>query len=907
MLPPRARRVFRLAVRRPDRLREEVDEEIQLHIESRIEQLVSRGMTPEAARVEAERRFGDTSTAHQDIYRSASDRDTRMRIHESLASVGRDLRYAARALIRRPGFALGVIITLALGIGANVTMFGIVDRLLLRPPRHLVDPDHVGRVYAYRTIENEENGTRNHAYKRYLDVKESTRSFTHIAAFGEREMIFGVGEQATQANVGHVSGDFWALFGVRPALGRFFSAAEDQLPAGTPVVVLSHAYWRNRMGGDSSVVGRRIRIGSEDYAIVGVAPRGFTGMWTQPIAAFIPITNAANADFGQEDFRGHRWHDTYNLTWAEIVVRRKPGVSVEEATADLTNALRRSTEIAITRRTAPGPTIEQMKPRAVLGPVLEDRGPKPGPGAKVATWLAGVALLVLVMACANVANLLLARAAQRRREVAVRVALGVSRARLLVQHLAESLLLALAGGVAAFLLARWGGGLLRATLLPDMDWTDAGGDGRMLVFTLAAALTAGLVTGLVPALQSRNDDVADSLKAGGREGSLHRSRLRASLLVMQAAVSVVLLVGAGLFVRSLRNVRSLDLGYDTDRVLYVETFMRGVQLDSVARRALLDRLKSRAKELPSVENGGVTFSIPFLMTWSDQIFVPGKDTSQLQGDWLINTVSPEYFATMGTAILRGRGFAETDRPGSERVMVLSTSAAKAIWPNENPLGKCVRLSADTMPCVTVVGVSEDIRRDFQEGPGRHLYYSFAQEPARGRIMVRTRGAAAQHSESVRRELQRVMPGDSYVRVQPLADIVAPNLRQWELGATMFTLFGLLALLVASVGLYSVVAYGVTQRSHELGVRVALGAKRDDLLRLVLTEGVRVTSIGVVLGTIAALFAGKYVAPLLYQVSERDPMTFAGVLTALMIVAVLASLVPAMRASRADPLVALRSD
>ena len=908
MLPPRVRRLFRLAVHRRALLREETEDEIRFHLEARTEQLVRRGMRPAEARLEAERRFGSLDAARRDLQHSAQHRENRMRWHERLDSLTSDLRHAFRALRRRPGFVAGVVLTLALGIGANATMFSIVDRLLLRPPPHLRDPETAGRVYLFATFDGEESAARNHAYQRFVDLKERTRSFSHMAAFFAPEMVIGMGEDARQERVVMASADMWPLFGVRPVIGRFFTDAEDQLPTGTRVAVLGYGYWQSRYGGERSVLGRRIRIDQADYTIVGVAPRGFTGVSTQAVAAFVPITASANDRYGDRPIGRGRWYETYNMTWTEIMARRKPGVSLEAANADLTSAYRASMQKALALRTTPGPTVDERRPRGVLASMLSERGPMAGPESKVATWLAGVALLVLCMACANVANLMLARTAQRRRELAVRVALGVSRARLLVQQLSESVLLAVLGGLAGLAVAVWGGGALRALLLPDVDWSASRVDARLVAFTAAIAIAAGLLTGLVPVLHARRDRIADALKAGGREGNVQRSRLRTMLLVVQAAVSVVLLVGAGLFVRSLRNVNALDLGYDPDRVLVVMPDMRSTKLDSAADVAFQQRVLAHATTLREVDAAGWTLMIPFWRTWSEDIAVPGRDSSQLRGDWYLNAVTPGYFRAMGTEIVRGRGIEETDRPGAERVAVVSRSAAAAIWPGGDAIGQCLKIGADSMPCSTVVGIAADIRRDFAEGPGRHIYLAMMQrtmsEPA---LLVRTRGDAAAQSERLRRELQQLMPGDAFVRVTSMEDVVAPSMRPWRLGATMFTLFGGLALLVAAVGLYSVVSYGVTQRAHELGVRIALGARARDVVRLVVGEGMRTTVLGLVIGLAAALFAGRWVATLLYDVSPRDPFTFVGVMIALVLLAVVASLAPALRAARTDPNVALRAD
>jgi len=350
------------------------------------------------------------------------------------------------------------------------------------------------------------------------------------------------------------------------------------------------------------------------------------------------------------------------------------------------------------------------------------------------------------------------------------------------------------------------------------------------------------------------------------------------------------------------------MGYDPDRLALVSIELRGTQLDSAQRVALVDRIERHAKTLPWVENAAETVSIPFWRTWSEELSVPGVDSARLRSEFIMNAVSPGYFATMGTRILRGRGFEDSDRVGSMLVAVISAEAERVIWDGADGLGRCIRAGADTMPCITVVGIAENTRRSFSDGAAADVFYPSAQSYFAGAALyVRTRGPARLQLDAVRRALQPLMPGMAYVDVRSLESMVEPNIRPWQLGATMFTLFGVLALVVAAVGLYSVISYNVTQRMHELGVRVALGARRPDLVRLVVGEGVRIIALGAAIGVGIALLAGRFVSELLYGVSERDPVTFAGVIATLLLVAVAASILPALRASRADPNLALRSE
>ena len=901
------RRLFRLSPDQPDQVAAEVEDQIDLHLDLRTEQLIAQGMSPGDARMEALRRFGQLERARPTLISSASRREHRMHLRDIFDAFQQDLRYALRTLRKQPGFTAAVILTLALGIGANATMFGVVDRLLLRPPAHLRDPGETGRIYLARTINGEVQTASNSAYQRYVDIRDNTSSFAQIGAFFNRKLVIGVGADARQAQVGLISASVWPLFGVRPTLGRFFTEEEDRLPGGAPVAVLGHGYWRSAYAGDPGVLGRPLHIGRTAYTIIGVAPAGFSGTSMTAVTAFIPITAGAVEIFPARAGRGS-WSQGYGFTWLEMIARRKPGVTTESASADLTLAFRRSLLAQGESRGVTAASVDSTRPSAQLASIIYDRGPKARAGAKVTTWLGGVSLLVLLVACANVASLLLARAIQRRREVAVRIALGVSRTRLIRYLLTESILLAAGGAVVAILIAQWAGGALHALLLPDVEWIDTLADRRVLLFTAAAALIAGLATGLAPALQHVGDDLTGALKSGGREGGFRRTRLRGSLIALQGAISVILLIGAGLFVRSLHNVRSIDIGFDADRLLYIDLSMRGITLETPRQLALLESVREGAKTLPGVEAAASTIAVPFWIAWSNGITAPGVDSTRLLDEYYINAVSPEYFETMGTPLVRGRAFTVADDSGGPRVAIVSQSMARGVWAGADPIGRCIRIAADTTPCYTVVGIVGDIVRGYDEGVAPHVYVSWAQRPSPGSgVFVRTRGSAADAMESIRRALQPLMPGTAYVEAYAVQDFVDPELRPWRLGATMFTLFGALALVLAAVGLFSVISYNVSQRTHELGVRIALGAGAGDVLRLVIREGLTITLIGTAIGVGIALLAGRFLAPLLFSVSARDPLTFAAVVVTLLVAALGATLMPALRASRVDPNVALRSD
>jgi len=820
-----------------------------------------------------------------------------------------DVRYAARGLRSKPGFTIAVIVTLGLGIGANAAMFSIVDRMLFRPPPMLANPALTHRVYLTTSYRGKEFTGGGVQYARYLDLTNWTKSFTRTSEFTTRKLAVGVGNDATEMNIGVVSASFFKFFDAPPALGRYFTTSEDSIPAGQPVVVLGYGYWQTKFGGRKDAIGQTVHIGPTIYTVIGVAPRGFVGLWpNQPPAAFVPISTYG-AEVGKRiRISGQTWWTTYSWTWANMMVERKPEVSLAAANADLTQAYRRSYEAQTVQQKGQTP-IALAKPRALAASILSDRGPRESSLAKIVTWISGVALIVWLIACANVANLLLARALRRRREIAVRLALGVSRGRLASQLITESVLLALLGGVAGVGVAQWGGALLRALFLSKTSTGAVLDDPRTLMFAGVASVAAGLLTGLAPLFQTGKTDLTRDLKSGAREGTFHSSRLRSGLLVFQGALSVLLLVGAGLFVRSLSNVRATPLGYDADQVSVVDANMRGVTLDSAQNHALRLRLLAAAQAIPGVEHASLQVTMPFWSTWSNDLHVAGIDTVEKLGEFDLNAVSPDYFATMGTRILRGRGITEQDVAGAPRSMVVSEAMAKRIWPHADALGQCVKVGADTVPCTYVVGIAENIKNNsLNDEPGYYYYLSWDQfAPQQGGVFVRTRGDAAQYTETIRRALQPVMPGVSYVAVTPMSQVLGEQTQSWQLGATMFLAFGVLALVLAGVGLYSVIAYNVAQRTHEMGVRVALGAQVQDLVRLVLTQGMAVSTAGIALGAAIALGAGHWVEPLLFNESPRDPWVYGFVAVTLLLVAALASFIPARRAAKVDPMLALRSE
>jgi len=872
----------------------ELDDELRFHIEHEAAKYRAQGFPEHEAMRRATLAFGGVDRIKDD------SRDKRGTI--LIETTVQDIRYAIRGLRSRPAFTLGVMITLGLGIGANASMFGIVDQLLFRAPTFMRDPATVHRIYLSWTDGSGSRVERNIQFPRYLDLQRETHAFSAMAAFSTTRLAIGDGEETRERPVTVASGNYFEFFDVRPALGRFFTPQDDSVPRGSPVVVLGHAYWQSEFGGNPDVIGKQVRIGHTIHTVIGVAPEGFTGTADQGVPAmYIPITTHA------WDVRGSDYSKRYSWSWLEVIARRKANVSVAAAESDLSEAHVRSRMIQNPALDAKG--LALLRPHAALGPVQLGRGPQASNEAKVAVWVGGVALIVLLIACANVANLLLSRAVTRQREIALRLALGVSRGRLVRQLLTESLVLAALGGLVGVATAQWGTAAVRAFFLPKGLTTSVFTDTRTLLVALAATLIAAILTGVAPAIRALRSDLTNALGAGGREAGARPSHARTMLLVFQATLSVVLLVGAGLFARSLHNVRTMRLGYDVDPLVVVSESMRGVKLDRTEFIALERRIVEEAKAVPGVVSATPAATVPFWSNEQHPIFVAGIDTTAKLGRFLLQAGNLEYFKTLGTRVVRGRSFENADGPDAPRVLIASQGMAKALWPGQDPIGKCVRVDADTMPCSTVVGVAEDMQARTLGVVNEYTYYiPIAQyQDATGMQIVRVDGDVDVFVEKLRRQLQRVMPGASYVTVAPLRNMVEPTMKSWRVGATMFLGFGVLALVLAAVGLYSVIAYAVAQRRQEIGVRIALGASRRSIVGLVVGSGVRIVTLGIVAGVAIAFWASRWIGSLLFRQSPTDPVVYAAVAGTLIAVALLATALPGFRAARVDPNVALRSD
>jgi predicted permease len=884
-----------LALLRPGRAEHDLRAEIEEHLTREADALARQGVPVAEARRLASINLGPLEDIKE---RTRDARGTAF-----VESVLQDARYGARSLLARPAFSLGVALTLALGIGANAGMLGIVDRLLFRAPAYLKDADRVHRVYLAQTVRHTEFPQQYTSIGFYLGLLRGANSFSTMAAFATQRRAVGDGESTKELPVTGASAGYFDLFTARPVIGRFFTEADDRLPTGTPVAVLGYVYWQTALAGRIDVLGSTLRVGGTSYTIIGVAPKGFLGVERDQVpAAYVPFA-AFVWDARPEDHTSD-----YHWQFLQIVAKRRPGIASAAAEAELTAALDHTwiaSGSSETERVA-------ANPRAVLGPLQVDRGPRTSSDSAVAVWVGGVAAIVFLIACANVANLLLARAVARGSEISLRLALGAGFGRLTRQLLVESTMLALAGGIGALLVARSVDLLVRQQLAsvdaPALGVIDLRTVGIVALTTVAATL----LIGMAPVLHARRRSVVQML-GGGTRHTGRTSRVRTWLLAAQLSLSVALLIGAGLFVRSLHNARGLHLGYDVEPIVVVSEHRRGDQRMPGAEWIELERrLSETAAHLPGAIAASPAASVPF---WGYEGYPlatdqqPKEQVSAL-GNFVLQSGSADYFRTMGTRILRGRAFTQTDRTDSPPVVAVSEGMARALWPGRDPLGQCLFIHVGpSPPCRTVVGVVEETHIQSLVDTREHTYYvPLSQlEHATGTILVRVAGRGEDFSEAIRQGLQPLMPGNAYVTVVPFSTMLAAPMRSWTLGATMFVGFGLLALVVAAVGLYSVIAYGIAQRTREIAIRFALGSTRQGVLGFVLRAGLTSVIASIAIGCAIAFSAGGWIAPLLFGVSARDPFVYLAVVAGLLVVGIIATCLPARAAMRLDPNRVLRTE
>jgi predicted permease len=769
----------------------------------------------------------------------------------------------------------------------------------------VVGAESLRRVYVEMTFPNGNTHTRGPmSYPEFMALRDRVSAFDRVAAYQYPQKVpLGRGVDAPRVKRSLVTADFFRVLGVRPAAGRFFVADDDRETESRPAAVLGYAFWQRQYDGDPTAVGHSLVLDGREYAIVGVAPEGFSGMDVDAADVWAPMAPVLVVEDGP------KWSRMTNSFGFHIVAHLRPGATAAQAAQEATADVRPAYE---------GSFLAERPARVHLGSVIPGRRlDRRDPGISVATRLAGAAVIVLIIACANVANLLLARALSRRRELAVRMALGVGRGRLISQLLTESVLLAMLAGGAAIVVAYWGGSLLRALVMPEVTWVTPPVDGRVLALTAVVALAVGVAAGLLPAVQMTRPDLTGSLKAGWRDRAGSRSFARSGLLLIQAAFSVLLLVGAGLFVRSLHNARTMDVGFALDRTILVDVRHEGAPPPIAETDERYRVLAERARSVPGVARTSVAAALPFWTMSFQTIRVPGWDSlpNELKAP-LITRADGEFMSTMGVRVVAGRPLSAEDHAGAPRVAVVNATMARLLWPGRSALGRCFRIAADSAPCTEVVGVVRDVQlSSLREEPLAQFYVPLAQNPEGRRagpryLVLRAADDAGDIGEvalRVRASLRGAYDDLEALSVRPMTELVDPELRPFRLGATMFGTFGILALALAGIGLYAVISFGVARRTRELGIRAALGAQRSDVARLVLGEGVRVTTVGVLLGIALALALGRVVESLLFDASPRDPVVLGVVATTLLLVAVAASLIPAWRAGRVDPVIALREE
>jgi predicted permease len=884
MLPPRIRRVFRLAIRRASWTEADIDEELDLHVELRIAQLVASGLSRPDAELEARRRFGPSwDDAVRNLHRSGHVREERLAMRERLDSLWLDVRYAARVLGRAPRFAVTAIITLALGLGTTTLIYSLVDHVVLRPlpfaePERLV----VVREVVGELIETYPTMPANASH--FLEWRRGCGACEGMAAVKRSRVTLTTSDGPQQLGAARVSANLFDLLGVRPAIGRTFRSEEEQTGRDA-VVMLSDAFWRRQFGADRAIVGRTILLGAGAAEVIGVMPEGFslpTGDALGPLVGLpalldvyrpLALTQHEATSSGEYDYA--------------VIARIRDGASAEQARAQLdaiASGLAEKEGPAAKLRTQLVPLHTQ-----VVG----------GAGRPLMLLLAAVAAVLLIV-CVNLTNLSLARNVARQHESAIRVALGAGRERLARLALAESLLVAIAGGLLGLLFARWGlKGLiaLAPATLPRVAEVQL--DTR--VFVAATALTAlvGVVVGALPAVRAAGVDPADALKAGGRTatGGRRAARRRALFIGAQVAFTTVLLVGTGLFLTSFVRVLRVDRGFDTERVLAADVALPFASYPT--REKVLqfyDRAIGEVAGEHGVSGAAIASALPLEgETWVNDVLRPEMPDRRVTANYRF--VSPDYFAVMGTPLRAGHAFGESDR--TRPVVVVSQQLARALWPGESAVGK--RLTVGWEKVAEVVGVVADVRTKTLEQETSFLVYlpTWADPQWQAAVVVRTSGDPSRAAEAVRAALRRADPLVPVPKIRTMSQVVSTTVAARRFQLVLFSLFAVMALITASVGIYGVLSQSLASRTREIGLRMALGARPSDVHRLVMREGLVPVVIGLSIGIVGSVLGGRAVESLLFEVRPADPLTLVGVCAVLGIVAVIACVIPARRATAVD--------
>ncbi len=814
-----------------------------------------------------------------------------------MKTLWQDIRFAARMLRKAPGFTVVAILSLALGIGANAGVFSLVNAILLRP-LPVIEPQQLVSVFPT----DKSGDAQAFSYPSYVDFRERNEVFSgfYVTRFAPMSLSR---EGANERVWGYLaSGNYFDVLGVNAARGRTFLPEEDRTKLSHPVVVVSHGCWQRRFGADPNLVGKEITLNNHPFKIVGIAPEGFVGTETAYTPElWVPMMM-------QEWIEpGNGWLDRRSTQNLFATGRLKDGVSLAQAEASL-NVLagQLGKEYPETNE---GQTMT-LTPPGLIHPML--RTPVIG-----FTWaLMAVVGLVLLIACTNLASLLLQRAAERRKEVAIRLALGASRFRLIRQLLTESVLLSLAGGAVGFLFAVWMIDLV-ASFKPPVDFPltfDLAIDWRVFGFALLVSLVTGILFGIVPALQSTKPELVPALKEATAQGGLHRSRLRSGLVVAQIALSLVLLVAAGLVVRSLQRLQTASPGFETENRLMMSVDVGLQGYDETRGRQFYEQLVERVESLPGVQSASLADFVPLSLNYnSTDVYAEGQaPTRGANVPTAMNaSIGTNYFATMGISLVEGRDFSPADKKDAPRVVIVNETFARRFFPGANPsadaIGKRVSFGGVDGAYSQIVGVAHDGKYfSIGEAPRSFVYLPVLQSySSNANLLVHTSLDAEAMKAAVRGEAQKLDANLPVFGVKTLTEHMGLSLFPARIAATLLGGFGLLALVLAAIGIYGVMAYSVTQRTREIGIRVALGAGPRDVLRLVMRQGVIVILIGVLCGLAAAYGATRLLTSLLYGLSATDPLTFILVSLLLTLVAFLAGYIPARRAARIDPMIALR--
>ena len=904
----------------------EIVEDLARQLEDVYLEALARGDTEDAAAAAARGQITDWDSFACDIYRT-NRHCLRSRLagwtdaaeSAAVAPVGRspaltriasglalDLVQALRGLWKQPAFAVVVIATLALGVGANTAIFTLLDQVMLRQlpvenPQELVlfnyQGPNPGRLVG--------NGRYAFSYPMYKDFRDRNPGLVAVLARFQTAVTMLHGARAERVRAELVSGNYFAVLGLGPSTGRLFTAADDVIPGGHPVAVLSHGLWTRRFGADPGIVGQPIRLNGYPMTVIGVAPSGFAGTEVgAPPDLFVAITMKAVMTPTWDTL------DNRRSQWVHVMGRLRPDVSREQAEAGMKVVFRQAREREVLELTA---APERLRKRFVETPLSlrpGDRGLSPlrDQFSTPLVVLMGMVGLVLLIACANVANLLMARAPARQREVAIRLALGASAGRIVRRLLAESLLLALAGGVAGVVLAMWTGRLLLGVLRGDgARALTATPDARVLGFAVLVSFATALLFGLVPALQVARPSLVDSLKEdGGRVVPAGHVRLRKSLVVAQVALSLLLLVGAGLFARSLWNLRSLDTGFDATRVVTfsVDPVLSGY--DRTRAIAFYQRLHQEFQRMPGVSAASMATVAPLTDTFTmSTVRVEGYEPRDGEDmNCHVNRVGPDYFRTLEVALVAGRDFTERDGADAPSVAIVSEKMARELCGNLDAVGRRIGFSSPTD--IEIVGVVKDSKDNLlRDDIARVVYMPYAQDDELGQMTFFVRLSPGVSGEAIRQVVERTDPTIPVFDLKSMEAQKSESLFVERMITLLSMAFGALATLLAAVGIYGVMGYTVARRTREIGLRMALGAARGRVLWLVMREVVVLTAIGACIGVPVALAAGRLVESQLFGISPTDPLTLVGAAVMLLGVALFAGYVPASQAARVDPLQALR--